>query len=210
MRSDGDPWRRQEQQVSVAARRSELAVSGLLRTRECQLLAGFWFVALPDVFEGFGEGLHLDGAVYMESVFCKNELVVVFLRGEDARHAFVGFDPIVHVVTHDVGIEEVLVTDFHPDADGLARALRDEVLVELPCAVRSFGIVWPLLVDPGSGVGEDAVIELGVIPGHDESAGSAGASAGGGAAVGIVGELDVGLGFDEGKDFVFDKLGVAA
>ena len=67
-----------------------------------------------------------------------------------------------------------------------------------------------MLVDEGAGVGEDAVVELGVIPGHDEGAGGAGAAADGGAAVGIVGELDVGLGFDERQDFVLDELGVLA
>ena len=72
------------------------------------------------------------------------------------------------------------------------------------------GIGGPLLVDLGAGVGEDAVVELGVIPGHDERAGRAGAAAHGGAAVGIVGELDVGFGFDEREDFVFDELGVFA
>ena len=68
----------------------------------------------------------------------------------------------------------------------------------------------PLLIDVGSGVGEDAVVEIGMVPGHDERAGSAGAAAHGGAAVGIVRELDVGFGFDARQDFVFDELGVVA
>ncbi len=53
------------------------------------------------------------------------------------------------------------------------------------------------------------MVEVGVVPGHDEGAGASGAAAHGGAGVGVVGELDVGLGFDEGEDFVFHELGVA-
>ena len=84
------------------------------------------------------------------------------------------------------------------------------VVVEAPGAVRGCGVAGPLLVDVGAGVGEDAVVEVGVVPGHDEGAGASGAAAHGGAGVGVVGELDVGLGFDEGEDFVLDELGVAA
>jgi hypothetical protein len=110
----------------------------------------------------------------------------------------------------DVGVVEVAIADFHPDADGFARGVRDEVVDEAPGAVRGVGVPGPLLVDPRAGVGEDAVVELGVIPGHDERDRSAGAAAHGGAAVGVVGEGDVALGFDEGEDFVLDPLGVAA
>ena len=179
-------------------------------TRTLSLFLRFRFVALPDVFEGFGEGLHFDGAVYVECVLSEDELVVVLLCGEDAGHALVGFDPVVHVVAHDVGVVKILVTDFHPNANRLAGALRYYVLVELPCTVWCFGVVGPLLVDPCAGVGEHAMVELGVIPSHNESAGCARASAGCRAAVGIVCELDVRFGFDEGKDFVLDPLGVSA
>ena len=70
-----------------------------------------------------------------------------------------------------LGLRRSLVADFHPDAERLARAVGNQVLVELPRAVRRFGVVGPLLVDEGAGVGEDAVVQLGVIPGHDEGAG---------------------------------------
>ena len=81
--------------------------------------------------------------------------------------------------------------------------------MEAPGALRGFGVPGPLLVDVGAGVGEDAVVEVGVVPGHDEGAGASGAAAHGGAGVGVVGEADVGAGFDEGEDFGFDELGVA-
>src|ERR1035441_6914373 len=48
-----------------------------------------------------------------------------------------------------------------------------------------------------------------MVPGHDERAGAAGASAHGDPGIGIVREFDVGLRFDQRKDFVFDKLGIA-
>ena len=54
------------------------------------------------------------------------------------------------------------------------------------------------------------MVKLGVIPGHDERARAAGAAAHGGAAIGIVGELDVGFAFDAGQHFILDELGILA
>ena len=54
------------------------------------------------------------------------------------------------------------------------------------------------------------MIELRVIPGHDQRARTAGTAAHGCAAVGIVCELYVALLFDEGQDFVLDELGILA
>ena len=167
-------------------------------------------VVLPEVNESFGQGLLFDRAVRVAGVAGEDELVVIALGGEDAGHVFVGHDPVVHVVVHEVGEVEVAVTDFHPEADGFDGRVRNEVFVELPGAVRSFGVPGPLLVDVSAGVSEDAVVEFGVIPGHDEGAGSAGGAAHGGAAVGVLGEFHVVLLFYEWEDFVFDELGVAA
>ena len=92
--------------------------------------------------------------VDMTGILGEDELVVVVLCGEGAGEVFVGKDPVVHVVANDVGVEEIKVTDLHPDADGLGGRVGDEVLGELPGAVWSFGVVRPLLVDPRAGVGE--------------------------------------------------------
>ena len=54
------------------------------------------------------------------------------------------------------------------------------------------------------------MIQLGVIPGHDQGAGASGTAAGGGAAIGILGEFYVGLGFDERQNFFLDELGVGS
>ena len=54
------------------------------------------------------------------------------------------------------------------------------------------------------------MIELRVIPGHDERDGSAGTSAGGGAAFGVAGELDMIARLDLREDFLLDKFRVAA
>ena len=147
--------------------------------------------------------------VYVAGVAGEDELVGVVFGGEGLGHVFVGYYPVVQVVAHVVGVVEVAVAYFHPETEGLAGRVRDEGRVESPGALRSFGVPGPLLVDVGAGVGEDAVVEVGVVPGHDEGAGASGAAAHGGAGVGVVGEADVGLGFDEGEDFCFDELGVA-
>ena len=62
-------------------------------------------IALPDVFEGFGQCLLFYGAVGVAGVAGEDELIVVALGGEDAGHVLVGDDPVVHVVAHDVGVE---------------------------------------------------------------------------------------------------------
>ena len=147
--------------------------------------------------------------VYVAGVFGEEELVGVVLGGQDSGHGFVGGYPVVHVVAHGVGVVEVAVSYFEPEAEGLAGGVGDERGVEAPGALRGGGVEGPLLVDVGAGVGEDSVVEVGAVPGHDEGAGASGAAAHGGAGVGVVGEADVGVGFDEGEDFVLDEVGVA-
>ena len=129
-------------------------------------------VILPNVFECFRECLQPHRAINMKSVACKNELVMVALGGEYAGHVLVGENPVMHAIPHDVGIEKVAIANFHPEADGLARTVRDKVFVKFPGAVRSFGIVGPLLIDERAGIAEHAMIEFGMIPGHDERAGA--------------------------------------
>ena len=110
------------------------------------------------------------GAVGVASVADEDELVVVALIGEDFGHSLVGDHPIMHVVAHNIWVEEVAVAYLHPDSQWLGRSVWNEVFVKLPCAIRGFRVIRPLLVDVGAGVGEDAVVELGVVPGHDEGA----------------------------------------
>ena len=55
----------------------------------------------------------------MARVLGKEKLVVVPLCGEDARHVFVGKNPVVKVVSHDVGIEGVAVANLEPQPERL-------------------------------------------------------------------------------------------
>ena len=164
-------------------------------------------VVLPEVFQGFGESLGFGGVVYVAGIFCEEELVGVVFGCQRLGHVFVGYYPVVHVVVQG-SAEVVAVSDFKPEAEGLAVGFGDEGLVEAPGALRSRGVPGPLLVDVGARIGEDAVVEVRMVPGHDEGAGASGAAAHGGAGVGVVGEADVGLRFDQGEDFVLYELGV--
>ena len=146
----------------------------------------------------------------MACVACEDELIVVTLGCECARHVLVRKDPVVHVVAHGVRVEQVVVAYFHPDAYRLGGRVRDEVLRELKGAVRGLWVVRPLLVDVGAGVGENTVVELGMVPGHNHGAGTAGAAAHGCSGVGIAGEFDVVFGFDLRDDLGLNELGVAA
>ena len=76
--------------------------------------------------------------------------------------------------------------------------------------MRELRVGRPLLIDVGAGVGEDAVVELRVVPGHDERAGAAGASTHGGAGLGVVGELNVNVRLNRWEHLLFHKLRVTA
>ena len=98
------------------------------------------------------------------------KLVVISLRRQHLSHALVGLDPVVHVVTHGVGVVEIFVANFHPDTDWLPRALRNQMPVEPPSSLRTFRIVRPLLVNVGPRIGQHAMIELRMEPRHNQRA----------------------------------------
>src|ERR1039457_5340795 len=106
----------------------------------------------------------------MSGIAGKYELVVIALGSEYLRHMLVVENPIVQVVAHHVWIEQIPVTNFHPDSYRLDGAVPDEMLVNLPGPGRGSRIVRPLLVDECSGIGENPVIKLGVIPSHYQGA----------------------------------------
>jgi hypothetical protein len=64
--------------------------------------------------------LLFDGAIGVAGIADEKELVVVALGGEDARHVFVGENPVVKVVAHVVGTKEIAVSDFKPQPQWLA------------------------------------------------------------------------------------------
>ena len=104
------------------------------------LRAGGDGISLPKILQSFGKSLLPDGAVHMDGVASEDELVVIALGGQYLGHALVGYDPVVHVVAHDVGIEEILVADFHPDVGSACAGSRDEVFMKFPGAVRRLRI----------------------------------------------------------------------
>ncbi len=105
---------------------------------------------MPDVFERFRQGLLLHGAVCVTGVASEDELVVIALSGKHLGHVFIGDNPIVHVILHDIRIEIVAVADFHPDAYRFGRRVWDEVFMKFPGTVGSLRIPRPLLVDVGA------------------------------------------------------------
>src|ERR1039457_4609515 len=128
------------------------------------------WVVLPDVLKRLGKRLLFHRSVHVSGIAGKYELVVIALGSEYLRRMLVGENPIVQVVAHHVWIEQIPVTNFHPDSYRLDGAFRDEMFVKLPGAVRRPRIVRPLLVYECSGIGENPVIKLGVIPSHDQGA----------------------------------------
>src|SRR5665213_945999 len=73
-------------------------------------------IAPPYVFQGFGQRLLFYLAVRVPRVSGENKLVVIALVSQNLRHALVGHDPIVHVVAHRIGMEQVAIANLHPDA----------------------------------------------------------------------------------------------
>ena len=73
-------------------------------------------VALPDIFQGLGQSLPLHSAVNVPGVAGENKLVMVALCRKRFGHIFVGENPIVHAIAHDVRVKKIPVADFQPDA----------------------------------------------------------------------------------------------
>ena len=97
-------------------------------------------IALPQPFQRFGQRLLFHAAVAVPGVAGEDELVVITLGGQHFGHVLVRDDPIVHVVAHDIRIQKVAVADFHPDSQRLGRAVRDQVFMKFPRAVRRLGL----------------------------------------------------------------------
>src|SRR5271157_1923581 len=144
---------------------------------ESQFRDNFWLadlllrrVPLPYILQRQGQGLCLDAAVAVASVFRKDKLVRIPLGGQSLGHALIGEDPVVIVVAGD---EKISIADIHPDAQRLLRAVGNEGFMELPCAVRGLGVVRPLLVHEGTRLAQNMVVEIVVVPGHCHRGGSA-------------------------------------
>src|SRR5690349_4195142 len=93
-------------------------------------------VALPHVLKGLRKSLLLDRAIHMAGVSGKDELIVIALGRERLCHALIGQDPVMHVVAHNVRIEEVAVSNFHPDSYRLTWTIGNQVFVKFPRPVR--------------------------------------------------------------------------
>ena len=88
----------------------------------------------------------------MPGVLRKNKLVRIALGSQSVRHLLIGENPVVIVVARD---EIVSVADMHPDAQRLLRTVGNQSFMEVPRAVRSLGIVRPLLVHECAGVAQN-------------------------------------------------------
>src|SRR5437879_5201944 len=95
---------------------------------------------------------------------------MITLNSKDVSHLFVCENPIMHVVAHHAGIQEIAVTNFHPNSYRLGRAVQHETLVKFPSTVRRLRVIRPLLVYKCSGISENPAIKLRVVPSHDQGA----------------------------------------
>src|SRR5579863_4267099 len=149
-------WSSSKRPRGVANDRSRNSIAVLIRFRAAEeSLAGicvdsFWLtpsaVALPHILESFRQRLFSRLAIYVARIASKDKLVVIALGREHSRHPLIGQHPVVHVIAHHVRVQQIPVAHFHPDAQGLARAVWNEVLVEFPRAMRHLRIPRPLLI----------------------------------------------------------------
>jgi len=106
-------------------------------------------------------------------VFRKDKLVRIARVSEHPSHVFIGKNPVVIVVAGD---EKIPIADLHPDAQRLLRTVGNQGLMEVPGAVRCFGVVWPLLVHERAGVAYNPVVEIRALPRHGHGRRAAGAT----------------------------------
>jgi hypothetical protein len=82
---------------------STFSVWNTVDTRSNNALLGR--VSPPDPLEGSWESLQLGRPIAVSGVPCEDELITIALRRQRLGHVFVGDDPVVHVVAHEVRIE---------------------------------------------------------------------------------------------------------
>src|SRR5438477_8610749 len=72
-------------------------------------------ISLPQPFERFRKGLLFHIAIDMAGIAGKHKLIAIPFGGESSCHVLAGNDPVVHAVAHDIWIEKISISDFHPD-----------------------------------------------------------------------------------------------
>src|ERR1700731_224043 len=110
------------------------------------VLRSFDGISPPQPFERFRKRLLFHWAITVHRIPGKHKLVVVPFGAENLRNVPAGHDPVVHVVAHDIWIEEIPVSNPQPDSNRLDRAIRDEPLMKFPRTVRRLRAARPLLV----------------------------------------------------------------
>ena len=81
----------------------------------------------------------------------------------------VGLNPVMHIIAHHIGIEQIIVAHCKEEANGLLLSIRNDLIMEVPGSTWSFWVKGPLLVHKCSGGGEHPVVEIGSIPRHNKS-----------------------------------------
>src|SRR5437867_1925289 len=115
-------------------------------------------ISPPQPLERIRKRLLFHTTVDMAGVAGKHKLIVIAFASQNSRHVLAGDDPVVHIVAHDIWIQEIPVSDFHPDPNRLDRTIRDEVLVKFPGAMRCLVAMRPLLIDRRDRICQYAVI----------------------------------------------------
>lgn len=90
---------------------------------------------MQDIFESLRPCLSLYAVVCVAGVTGKNNLVMMFLGHQPLGHVLIGHHPIVHPVVHDVQIEKIPFSQFHPDSQRFGRAVGIKALMKIPGAV---------------------------------------------------------------------------
>ena len=66
-------------------------------------------IAVPDPLDSMREELGLGVADSVTGILAEEILVFIALRFQDFRHAMIGFDPIVHVITHNIRVKKIVI-----------------------------------------------------------------------------------------------------
>src|SRR5689334_3278465 len=81
--------------------------------------SSFPCIPFPHILQRLRQRLPLRPPVHVPGVLAEHELVVVSLFRQRFGQSLVGQNPIVHVIPHEVGVQQITVAHLHPDADRL-------------------------------------------------------------------------------------------
>ena len=89
-------------------------------------------VPLPDPLQRLRQRVEAHRPVAMTRVQCEHVLIVVLPALQRRGHAVIGGNPVMHVIAHDIRVQQVPIPHLHPDANRLCAGFAQSICRDTP------------------------------------------------------------------------------